>query len=1028
MDCPSCGQENFDGAKFCNECGVSLGTPAEDKVTSLEPREPTPPITEVQAAPQEVPSMSILTSGTFVGRGREMAELVTALDDALAGHGRLVMLVGEPGIGKTSLARELSEYAEQRSAQVLWGRCYEGEGAPPYWPWVQSIRAYIQQKDIRQLHDDMGPGASDIAEIVTELREKLPDLEPSPPLEPDSARFRLFDSITTFFKRASQRQPLLLILDDLHWADKSTLLLLEFFAQEVETSHLMVLGAYRAVDASRQGPLYQALGNLVRERSFQRLQLRGLSPQEVRQFAETITGTTVSADLVEAVHARTEGNPLFVKEVVRLNAQEGLERSQEIGIRIPEGVRDVIGKRLNLLSVGCNHVLTIASVIGQEFVFELLHRLTDDLNQEELLHLLEEGLRAGIIEEAPDAVGTYQFSHALVQDTLASELSLTRRVRLHGRIAEILEDLHAEDMEDHASELAYHFVQAEAVHGSEKVVEYSKMAGEQSLLAHAYEEALLHFQRAITAWGSQSSTIQTADIFLGLGRAQAATLQVEEARENLRNAFSSYVELGEIDSAVRVVESIPPGMGLIGMDQLIADALALVPPTSLQAGRLLVRYGNDIALHRGDFEAARAALQKALEISRLEGDRALEMRTLTSMASAYAWQLRFGEALDISLAAIDLSSECNELYSETLARMWAGLSLAALGELDKAKLQAKAGLGLSERLRNRWMRANLLDVNHALARYSGHWKEAYEFGDLGLKVSPYDSRLLGDQAIIAFELGDFAKGDAYLDRLLQTVHGAKQWPWYFIQSYIAANFPIRAWISGDNSRLNLAESTARELLSSPSAIPLMAFGAWTGLALIAVKRDDVESSRECYEALDSMRHTHWWIQGDRILGLLAQTMSNFDDSEIHFEEALTFCRNGGYRPQLAWSLHDYANWLLERNNVGDREKALEMLGESLALSTELGMKPVIARVTDLKEKASMQLARPPAYPDGLTRREAEVLRLIASGQSNREIAETLFISYNTAINHVKNILGKTNSANRTEAAAYAIERGLTSRD
>jgi len=190
----------------------------------------------------------------------------------------------------------------------------------------------------------------------------------------------------------------------------------------------------------------------------------------------------------------------------------------------------------------------------------------------------------------------------------------------------------------------------------------------------------------------------------------------------------------------------------------------------------------------------------------------------------------------------------------------------------------------------------------------------------------------------------------------------------------------------------------------------------------------VESSRECYEALDSMRHTHWWMQGDRILGLLAQTMSNFNDSEFHFKEALTFCRNGGYRPQLAWSLYDYANLLLQRNNLGDRERALELLDECLTLSTELGMKPVIERTTDLKQKASMQLARPSAYPDGLTRREVEVLRLIASGKSNREIAETLFISYNTAINHVKNILGKTDSANRTEAAAYAIERGLTSTD
>ncbi len=322
------------------------------------------------------------------------------------------------------------------------------------------------------------------------------------------------------------------------------------------------------------------------------------------------------------------------------------------------------------------------------------------------------------------------------------------------------------------------------------------------------------------------------------------------------------------------------------------------------------------------------------------------------------------------------------------------------------------------------MRANLLDVNHALARYSGHWVEAYEFSDLGLKVAPYDSRLLGDQAITAFELGDFDKGDSYLDRLLQTLHGSRQVPRHFAQSYIAASLAIRAWISGDSRHLNLAESTANELISSPNMTPLLALGAWTGLALIAVKGGDVESSRKCYMALEAMRHSHWWIQGDRILGLLAHTMSMYEDSDIHFQDALTFCRNGGYRPQLVWSLHDYANLLLERNNAGDREKALEMLEESLALSTELGMNPAIERVTDLKEKASIQLKKPAAFPDGLTQREVEVLRLVVEGKSNPQIADELFISPKTVGHHVSSILNKTNASNRAEATAYAIRQGL----
>ncbi len=188
---------------------------------------------------------STLTNTDFVGRQHEIGELSAALDEALSGQGRMVMLVGEPGIGKTRTAQELAALAEHRGAQVLWGRCHEGEGAPPYWPWIQAIREYAGYREPERLLSEMGPGAADIAEIVSAVGEKLPDLEPAPVLEPEQARFRLFDSITTFLKTASQNQPMVLVLDDLHWADRPSLMLLEFLAPELARSRLLVLGTYR---------------------------------------------------------------------------------------------------------------------------------------------------------------------------------------------------------------------------------------------------------------------------------------------------------------------------------------------------------------------------------------------------------------------------------------------------------------------------------------------------------------------------------------------------------------------------------------------------------------------------------------------------------------------------------------------------------------------------------------------------------------------------------------------------------------
>ena len=265
-----------------------------------------------------------LARGVFVGRENEVDRLQRAFDEAFSGRGSLVMLVGEPGIGKTRTTQEVETYARMRGAQALWGRSHESGGAPAYWPWVQIGRAYGSANDPAQLQSDMGGQAPELLRLFPDLKQLMPDIgDPMPMTDPESAQFRMFDAYTTFIRAASSRTPLVLVLDDLHWADKPTLQLLQHLAREVSSMRVLVVGTYRDTELSRTHPLSESLATLNREPGFQRLTLRGLSREEVGEYVRVTAGVTPSRRLLEKLYEETEGNPFFLQEVVALLTQEG---------------------------------------------------------------------------------------------------------------------------------------------------------------------------------------------------------------------------------------------------------------------------------------------------------------------------------------------------------------------------------------------------------------------------------------------------------------------------------------------------------------------------------------------------------------------------------------------------------------------------------------------------------------------------------------------------------------------------------
>jgi predicted ATPase len=282
----------------------------------------------------------------FVGRDREMAELAAGLEDALGGRGRLFLIAGEPGIGKSAVAERLAGRADVRGARVVWGRCWEGGGAPPYWPWAQIVRTLAENCDDERLAAYLGSGAASIGQIVPGLAERLGKTASpvGPSIESDAARFYLFEAAAGFFKRAAADRPLLLVLEDLHAADEPSLLLLIYLARDLRTTPLLVVGTYRDLEAGRRPGLGDVAGELVREG--QLVTLRGLDREAVRGLVERLLGVTPSQANVAEIHERTEGNPLFIREAVRLFASGAdLERRGRIAIPIPGSVRALIQQR-----------------------------------------------------------------------------------------------------------------------------------------------------------------------------------------------------------------------------------------------------------------------------------------------------------------------------------------------------------------------------------------------------------------------------------------------------------------------------------------------------------------------------------------------------------------------------------------------------------------------------------------------------------------------------------------------------------
>jgi DNA-binding SARP family transcriptional activator len=424
---------------------------------------------------------------SFVGRDDALGRLEAAVAEAAAGRTRIVLVEGEPGIGKTSLVTELAARVRGAGIGAWWGRCHDDEGAPALWPWVQILRGLEAGGEHlpERLH-------SVLATLVPELGATT-----EAELVPEAARFRLYDAIREAIEHCATRHPLMIVLDDVHWADLSSLRLLRFLAVELRDSPVVIVATLRNTEDIPKGDLGDTLADIIRQADVERLMLSGLVPEDIADMLRLTTSFSGGdlADVARSLHQRTNGNPFFIVELLRLMQSEGTLESGAVTIDVPVTISDVIRRRIGRLPDELQTVLGVAAVIGRQFDLDVLADACG-LDADRTHEALDAALATRIVVETNP--GRYEFTHALVSEALYLDLAPTRRARLHGRVAAAIEATWRADPEAHYHELAYHYSNGPgSVSG--QAVKYANLAAEQASMRFAYDEAVIQRQAALDA-------------------------------------------------------------------------------------------------------------------------------------------------------------------------------------------------------------------------------------------------------------------------------------------------------------------------------------------------------------------------------------------------------------------------------------------------------------------------------------------------------------------------------------------------
>lgn len=968
-----------------------------------------------------------------MGRERELGLLAQAIELARAGQGQVVVVEGSAGMGKTALCTQVAADAPGSEWNVLWGRCRQEPGAPALWPWRQLVR---------QLVETQGPGAARalLGSVSPQLLNAVPELSASTPISPAARkrlaaapeRFEVFDAITTFWRRASASKPCLLILEDLQWADPSSLRLLSFLASEWSTTASMVLGTCRDDPADRTDALEDCLADLLRHGHCRRLALSGLTRAETERFVVETAGAWPEESVVQTVYERTEGHPLFLLELLRFMAER--KSGAPGAAEMPDGLRAVIGRRLHALEPFVLEVLNAAACIGRDVDLALLAEVLECELDDRLFAALHQALSRRLLEPSTGPM-RLRFTHAMIRETIYGALLGPRRAALHQRIGACLARTAEADKATLWPLLAHHFGQAADVGAAAQAIEHAQRAADHAFETFAYEQAAHWYERALALLDRYFSPdpkrrleivcgLATAYHELGAGT-RCLPLWTEAAE--LARATGARDVLGFI--ALRLVSAhmlaASPAQAAI---KFIEQALrAAVPPDAPLRTALLIALCRALG-HVGRFGEAERVYREAMAAAQALGDLDLLLQAEPSLLVA-RFPLHLPQRLELGRSCFQRRiREQRHLNMLDLTLPFHAADLLCSGDIAGLKDVLALGEYAARRLPSPYPVLVVTNLQVLLAISEARFADAEQLAsqamDIGRRCGVAQTRsAFGTQMFcIRKEQGRLDEVAPALQQLLATMPQEKTWRTGLILIYAELG-------QIDKCREEFeAVAAAWARPADAASVPLVEAAL---LAEVCADLDDQVQAAQLYERLLPYQTTVLVADiggpcvgaADRLLGMLATVLERWEPARAHFDRAVALDERCGFHTWAAHSRYRLA-WMLERRGrKGDLAEARTLLLDLVERCTRLGMRALVARAAALAASldAPGDVA---AYPSGLTRREVELLRLIAIGRSNRECAQVLAISTNTVAAHIRSILHKTFTANRTEAAAFARRHGL----